>query len=356
MFMVKGKKERPSSAESLNELGIIRQIAEKIHPDNASGPLWPGDDAWAGPPDADGMVELATDDTLVEGVHFSWDIFSPGDVGIKLIYACASDIAAMAGTPDYALVSWAVPKNTEREVIAGIAGGIGEACGELNISLVGGDTVATEGTMVLTAFIRGRVESEQLCRRKGAKPGDIIALTGGLGASWSGLAYLRGRLEGVQGEVTFELPVERHLRPKPRLEEARRLAQTGLVTSMADTSDSLSTQLYHLCRASGVGVEIEQESLPLCEGAKAAADFLGVEPLQVALGAGEDFELLITLKPGAKIEDIRLPADLQISLIGRVVEEDRGLSLIHAGSRLPLEETGYMHFKKSEDDIYSILR
>jgi thiamine-monophosphate kinase len=300
------------------------------------------------------MLELATCDMMVEGSHFSWDIFSPQDVGIKLIYTSASDIAAMAGIPGYALLSWALPQNIKRETVAGLAEGIEKACQELEIRLAGGDTIATKERMVLACFIHGRVEKSLLCRRSGAKPGDIIALTGKMGASWSGLAYLRGKLSGLEMTDDLDCAVQRYLRPFPRLAPARLLAESGQVTSMADTSDSLSTQLFHLCRASGVGVNMVAESIPLAQTAVTAADALGLEWFRVALGAGEDYELLLTLKPNTKLESIHLPDGLPLTAVGKVVSQEQGLTVNISGKPTPLEEFGYMHFGEGskDNDIY----
>ena len=348
---------RSVSAKPWGELAIIQELVDKFYSSSADNPLLPGDDAWVGASPDGQMMELATCDMMVEGSHFGWDIFSPQDVGIKLIYSTASDIAAMAGIPSYALLSWALPQDVKRETVGAIAEGISRACRELRIDLVGGDTVATRERMVLACFMRGKVERDFLCRRKGAQPGDLIAVTGEMGASWSGLAFLKGKLAGLEMSADLNSAIERYLRPLPRLETARQLAESGQVTSMADTSDSLSTQLYHLCRASGVGVNIDAKNIPVAKTALTAADYFGLERFKVALGGGEDYELLVTLKPNTRLESINLSNRLPITLIGKVVSAEQGLLVNTSGKSIPLQEFGYMHFGEGNknNDIYSYL-
>lgn len=343
------------SAKPWGELAIIQEVVDRFYSSSADNPLLPGDDAWVGEETDKHMLELATCDMMVEGSHFSWDIFSPQDVGIKLVYSTASDIAAMAGIPGYVLLSWALPQDVQRETVGAIAEGISQACRELKIDLVGGDTVATKERMVLACFIRGKVESNFLCRRRGAQPGDFIAVTGEMGASWSGLAFLKRKLAGLEMPGNLNYAIERYLRPLPRLETARQLAESGKVTSMADTSDSLSTQLHHLCRASGVGVNIDAESIPVAETALTAANHFGLERFKVALGAGEDYELLVTLKPNTQLQSINLPKGLPITVIGKVVSAEQGLTVNISGKSISLQEFGYMHFGEGNknNDIYS---
>ena len=256
---------------------------------------------------------LLTTDMIVEGVHFTKRA-TPFEIGWKAMAVNISDIAAMGGIPKYALVSAGVPRNKSIRFLKEITGGVEAIAGKFNISVIGGDTNSSPN-VVLSVTIIGEVEKKCLVKRNGAKPRDLVFVTGAIGEGRS-----------------------RHLNFMPRLKEARILVKNYKINSMIDLSDGLNLDLNRLAEASSVGVHICKSLIPLSK--KSA-------PLKKAISLGEDFELLFTASRNESKKIIRrmgTKSDLPISLIGKVVK-GRGVHIIEEeGKRRRLEPAGYTHF------------
>ena len=213
------------------------------------------------------------------------------------------------------------------------------------MAVIGGDTVASPGGLIVTVTLTGRVPAHQMLRRSGAQVGDLIFVTGPLGEAAAGLKLLRQDLELPQ-ELQAAL-TEAHLRPRPQLRAGRLLAQEGLATALIDTSDGIATDLYHICRASGVGARIPAGAVPVSPRVMAAAPHLGCAPLDLALFGGEDYLLLFTAKPAAAK---RLPASFSRAglaaplPLGHIVPGDRVVLLTSAGE-VDISGQGYDHFR-----------
>lgn len=254
---------------------------------------------------------LLTCDMIIEGTHFSGKA-SPFQIGWKAVAVNISDIASMGGIPRYALVSAGIPRDKGAKFLKEITRGIETISRKFNISIIGGDTNNSR-KIVLNVTLIGEVEKNSVIRRDGARTGDLIFVTGCLG----------------EGKA-------KHLKFLPRLKEARILARNFRIHSMIDLSDGLAMDLNRLARASRVGACIYKSLIPLSEKS---------EPLDRAIVAGEDFELLFTasIKESKKIiKRMGRIEDLAITLIGEVVDGRFGVQLIgEEGKIRPLKPKGF---------------
>lgn len=305
-----------------------------------------GDDAAVVEPGAGELI--LTTDLLMEGVHFTLDSISARDLGAKAIVVNVSDVAAMGGSPRFALSSVALSPGVEAAWVIEMTGGMRDACREYGLSLVGGDTNRGE-LMVISVAVVGEVAPGRAVRRSGAGPGDAIVVTGALGAAAGGLALSRAT-HAVSAAGLSE-PWGRELadalaRPVARVGEGQTLAQVG-ATAMMDLSDGLAKDLNRLCEASGVGAHVELAAVPVAEPLRAAAPSLRVDALELALGGGEDYELLATLDPSAVERATGELADrfgVTLTRVGRIIDGRGVVAVDTDGREIPLEPKGWDHF------------
>jgi thiamine-monophosphate kinase len=260
--------------------------------------------------EADGL--LLTVDVLVEGVDFDFAYCSGADAGWKALVASVSDIAAMGGTARRAVVGLLLPAQTSLGVAEGIADGVTEAAEHYRVNVVGGD-VSSASEVGLAVSMTGALEDGPVTRG-GAKAGELLCVTGELGGAAAGLAALRA------GRGTdFEDASRRQLRPQARAKEGTALARTG-ATAMIDLSDGLAPDLGHLAEASGVGCEIEVDAIPMEPQALEVAAALSLDPFELAVAGGEDFELLVALPENAVPEARAALDDLgtKLTVLGRL--------------------------------------
>jgi thiamine-monophosphate kinase len=314
----------------VDELDLVRWIVERT-PWGEAVKVGPGDDAAviASRPDRDIVFTI---DEVVEGVHFRLDGEGPGpaatlpQVGFKAYASAASDLAAMGAEPLAAVVAASLPARLGAQAGRAIHEGVMEAARMTGLPLVGGNITGTPGPLAVTVACLGTAAEGRAFLRSGARPGDMLYVTGELGGSILG----------------------RHLRPLPRFDEARRLRSLGGVTAMMDISDGLALDLSRMCEASGAGALIVAEAVPVSNAARELARVTGRSALDHALGDGEDYELLFAI--GAehvdKIEsEWNLPT--RLSRIGRVVERAAGLVIEEGGRAAPLEATGFAHLQQT---------
>ncbi|MGH2757118.1 MAG: thiamine-phosphate kinase [Actinomycetota bacterium] len=296
----------------------------------AEGEVWTGDDAAV-----IGMGERAvfTTDVMTEHVDFEFAWATGADVGYKLIAVNVSDVAAMGAIPSKAVATMTVVVDLELAVIDGITEGMKAAAGRWGVSIVGGD-IGRGSEVSLSLALLGDLPGPPLLR-SGARSGDAICVTGSLGGAAAGLLALRSglvdrdaldaELEQPSGADALATLAARQLRPNARLEESRRIAESG-ATAMIDISDGLALDLNRLLTASGVGCEIAASAIPIDPEIAAALDRLqGPEPARLALTGGEDFELLFTIEPDL-VEDVQVAVDevgTSVTLIGRTTEDGR---------------------------------
>jgi thiamine-monophosphate kinase len=249
-----------------------------------------GDDAAAWQPSRSNRSVITTD-ALVEGVHFTRDAMSAPDVGWRALASNLSDVAAMGARPVLATIALGFPAGTDPEWVLGCYDGIAALAKRARCAIAGGDLTRAPA-IVLSITVVGEVRPSNLKRRDGARPGDVFAVTGPLGASRAGL---RIALEhaGPASDPAAAAALAAFRSPEPRLREGRWLAGSRHVRAMMDVSDGLSTDLARLCAASGVGAVVE--TIPVHPAARAVAARTGDDAEAWALGGGEDFELLVSV-------------------------------------------------------------
>ena len=282
---------------------------------------------------APGRRLLVTTDVLVDGVHFRPDLSEPHDWGWKAVAANLSDVAAMGGEPRWLVVALTVPPGIPLERLERVYAGLAEACQAFGVVLVGGDTSSGPA---LSLAVTALGEAEQVVTRAGARPGDRLAVTGPLGAAAAGLALLQRGDAGAR-ELLGRFPhlAAAHRRPRPDLAAGPRLARAG-ATAMLDVSDGLAGDALHLADASGVGLEVVDGAVPVADGVAEAAALLGRDPVELALGGGEDFVLAAALPRAADLGGV-------VDCGRFVADPARRVRETPAGPR-PLAGLAYDHF------------
>ncbi|GIX47580.1 MAG: thiamine-monophosphate kinase [Candidatus Tectimicrobiota bacterium] len=289
---------------------------------------------------------LLTTDTQEEEVHFRRAWATPEDIGWRCLAVNVSDIAAMGGMPVAAVVALSLPPDLEVAFVEGLYDGLQAVATAYSCPIVGGNVSKTAGKLAVTISVLGEVPRGQALRRSGARVGDEIWVTGTLGEAKAGLEALRHapRLAGLATERVCE----RYRRPRPRLHEAWYLREHGGLHSLIDLSDGLSSDLAHICQASGVGAVLEAAQLPLAEETRRVAAALGADPLAYALHGGEDFELCFTAPPGriAPLQaDFTRRFQCPLTRVGYICA-GRGVTLqLPDGRCHPLPVAGYDHFQ-----------
>lgn len=298
-----------------------------------------GDDAAAVALPA-GELLLITTDMLMEDVHFRLSWRNLPALGWKALAQNLSDIAAMGGTPTDAVIAIAIPNSVTPEMIEEIYTGMAELARKARVDIIGGDTVRSSGPLVMSLTVHGRVAGNEMLTRAGARAGDALYVTGTLGRAAAGLQLLDSGRE-IPAELTNA--VDGQLRPIPRLAAGRALACSGLVSAMMDLSDGVATDIHRMCRASGVGVSIDSQAIPIAEVVKKTCSWLNTgDPLQLALTGGEDFELMFTASPNAEAELRNLLAPLELTRIGDMTaSRELLLSTAEGETELPW---GFTHF------------
>jgi thiamine-monophosphate kinase len=282
-------------------------------------------------------------DALVEDVHFRWSTTDARSLGHKALAVNLSDLAAMGARPLGFLLSLTVPGDAGAEQLRGLSRGLLDAARAAECPLVGGDTTAGPVWMLsITAL--GEVRRGRALLRSGARAGDRILVTGELGGAALGLALLES---GRARSAAARAHVRRQLRPVARLDAAARLAASRFVTAAIDVSDGLVQDLGHVLRASGVGGVVDVDRVPLARGLGALCARQGLDPLELALAGGEDYELLFCVSPRAPAPDVlarRLAC--RVSEIG-VIAPGRGLRMMQGRARFQRPLRGFDHFKPS---------
>jgi thiamine-monophosphate kinase len=282
---------------------------------------------------------LVTTDFSLEGVHFRRDWHPAASVGHRCLARGLSDIAAMGGNPVAAFLSLALPPNLSQAWIGAFIAGLLRLGKKYGVTLAGGDTAQSPNGILADIVVLGTAPKGKALLRSGACPGDRLYVTGELGGSAAALRMMEERL-GKEGKLRPN-DYPRHFFPDPRLEVGRILREKSFVTAMVDTSDGLSTDLAHICEESGVGAELQAESIPRAKVGKPRQ----LVSLELALHGGEDYELLFTA-PTAKKVPSRI-AGVKVTQIGCIIRERR-MFLETNGKTSVLKPAGWEHFAKSD--------
>lgn len=312
----------------LSEDELIAAIGRVL---SGAGPevrIGPGDDAAVFAPSA-GAELVVTTDILVEGVHFDRALTSARDLGGKAITVNVSDVAAMAASPRTAVCALVLPDDVDASWVMELVGGMRAACDEYAMWLVGGDLSAGP-TLTIGMTVIGEVARGRAIGRAGAEPGDAVVVTGEFGGAAAGLREARA------GRASEAALLRAHFRPVARVGEARVLARHG-ARAIIDVSDGLALDLSRLCSASGVGVRLTTNAIPVAEGAT----------LDEALGGGEDYELLAAVPPSA-IEpartELREGFGVALTHVGEFVAGRDLVSIDENGVESMLRAMGWDHF------------
>jgi thiamine-monophosphate kinase len=309
----------------LNEFEVIGRISALLPPAPPEVLVSLGDDCAV--LEIGDRMWVAASDMLVCGHHFK-DWATPEDVGYKAVAVNASDVAAMGGTPRFVLTSGGAPgPETALHCFEGVI----EACQRFGVYPLGGDTTRADALTVDVAIL-GELASQPVLR-SGARPGDLLAVTGELGAAAAGLLALE------QGKTNPERLVRRCLQPEPRLEAGRVAASLG-ANAMIDLSDGLASDLRHVCDRSGVGCVVDLDLLPVNDDTRELARSLGRDPEVLAATGGEDYELLVCA-PRTVLDALAQNVEVPLTVIGEITEGD--VVFRHGGE--PVDGlSGWNHF------------
>lgn len=342
--------EKRSEINQLGEFGLIDRISANFSLTNSTSIKGIGDDAAV--IDAGEDFVLISTDMLVEGIHFDLSYMPIQHLGYKAVAVNVSDIAAMNGKAEQITVSIALSNRFSLEAIDALYAGIKSACDSYGVDLVGGDTTASMSGLIISISVVGRVKKENVVYRSGAKPTDIICVTGDLGAAFMGLQILEREKEVFltnpdmqPGIEQYEYLVGRQLKAEARTDIVFELAELGILpTSMIDVSDGLASELFHLGKNSNVGVRIFEDKIPIDSLTFETAIEFKMDPVTCALNGGEDYELLFTISQ-ADFEKVKNHAD--IHFIGYVHEKkEQNILITKAGTPVPLQAQGWNHFRE----------
>jgi len=335
---------------SLGEFGLIDHLTKNIELQNASSIVGVGDDGAV--IDHFGKQTVISTDLLVEGVHFDL-IYTPlKHLGYKSVIANISDIYAMNATPTQLVISLGLSNRFSVEAVDELYEGIYAACEKYGVDLVGGDTTSSQKGLIISITAIGEVTPDTFVKRSTAQKGDLICVSGDLGASYIGLLFLEREKKiylespGVQPDLEGEAyVVGRLLKPEARKDIIEFLAAQKIQpTSMMDISDGLSSEILHICKQSELGCVLYEEKIPIAEATKQAAFKFELDPTACALSGGEDYELLFTI-PQSEYD--KLVLNEQISVIGYMTDAEQGAKLFtKGGSKYPITAQGWNHMKE----------
>lgn len=333
---------------ALGEFGLIDHLTAGIklyHKETVKGV---GDDAAV--IDTGEKMMLVSTDLMVEGIHFDMVYVPLKHLGYKAAIVNISDIAAMNGIPKQMTVSLAVSSKFPVEALEELYTGIRFACDRYKVDLVGGDTSSSNKGLIISVTIIGEAKKDEIVYRNGAKPGDLICVTGDLGSAYMGLLLLEREKTvfrsnpDMQPELDgFDYQVGRQLKPEARTDLRETLVKLGIrPTSMIDISDGLASESLHLCKQSGTGCRLYEEKIPINPQTKDLAMEFKLIPSVAALSGGEDYEILFTI---SQIDYEKIKDAEGISVIGHMCDASEGKSMVTPdGKQVELTAQGWDGF------------
>jgi len=326
--------EQRTEIENLGEFGLIDHLTKNFEIQNASTVLSIGDDAAV--IDHFGKQTVVTTDMLLEGVHFDLMYTPLKHLGYKSVVVNLSDIYAMNATPTQITIAIGFSNRFSVEALEEFYEGVQIACEKYGVDLIGGDTCSSQKGLVISVTAIGEVAPEKFIKRSTAESGDLICVSGDLGAAFLGLTLMEREkkifLENPQVQPNLENEdyiVGRLLKPDARKDIIELLEQMEVKpTAMMDISDGLSSEILHLCKQSELGCRIYEDKIPLHEATKAAAFKFGLDATVCALNGGEDYELIFTMKQS---DYDKITLQEEISVIGYMCDKEEGTKLITKG-------------------------
>ena len=334
----------------LGHFGLIDRLTEGVEVSNSSTVVGVGDDAAV--IDAGDKYMLLSTELFMEGVHFDLTYFPLKHLGYKVVVAAMSDIIAMNGTPRQLTLSLGISARFAVEHLEELYEGVKVACNEYGIDLVGGDTSASINGLTIGVSAVGEVAKDKLVRRSGAKKNDLVCITSDLGAAYMGLHLLERERIALDGHPNptpqfegHEYILRRWLKPDLRLDVVKALEAEGIVpTSMIDITDGLASDALQLCKASGCGIRLYLERIPIAAETRAMADELNADPIVAMLNGGDDYELMFTVPLEMQEKVLRFGG---VDVIGHMTE--RGAVLVTPeGGELQLTAPGFATKQKGE--------
>ncbi len=348
------EKTKRTDVNKLGEFGLIEHLTRKAVPNNPSTIKGVGDDAAV--IDNEALATVISTDLLVEGIHFDL-MYSPlKHLGYKAVVVNLSDIYAMNAIPKQVTVSLAFSNRFSVEALEELYEGIYAACRHYRVDLIGGDTTSSLKGLLISITAIGQAEKEKITYRNTAKVGDLICVSGNLGAAYLGLQLLEREkqifLENPDVQPDLEdqqYLMERQLKPEARKDMIEAFAKNQLIpTAMIDVSDGLSSELYHICKQSGVGAFVEESGVPIHPDAQMMAIKFNLDPITCALSGGEDYELLFTIDP-QDVEKVKYLPDIYI--MGEIVSKEQGIKLHTKGGNIhDLPAQGWVHFDPNQNN------
>ena len=341
---------RPSESSQRSEFDFINALRQRAASTSPSVVAGIGDDA-AVFRSASGKDTIITADLLVEDIDFRRTTTPPYLLGHKALAVSLSDIAAMGSRPLWSLISIGVPGDVwQTDFVDRLYDGLLDLANRYGVQLIGGDTSRTTENIVIDSIVAGECMTNMAVMRSGAKAGDQIYVTGSLGAAAAGLrliergAHLAEQNLGDDDSQKLDHVLLRQLRPEPRVGWGIVLGEERLASSMIDLSDGLSSDLNRLCAASGMGALIDSSLLPIDNRVSELCGRRALDPLQLALHGGEDFELLFTVKPADVPRLPRRVDGVEIKRIGEMTGAAEGVRISEGARTWDLKPGGWIHF------------
>lgn len=334
----------------IGEFGLIDHLTKNIELQNASSVLGVGDDAAV--IDHFGRQTVITTDLLIEGVHFDLGYTPLKHLGYKSVIVNLSDVYAMNAVPTQIIISLGISNRFSVEALDEFYEGVYAACSRYGVDLVGGDTTASQKGFIISVTALGEVAPDKFVKRSTAQKGDLLCVSGDLGAAYVGLLFLEREKRifvespGVQPDLENEsYVIGRLLKPEARKDIVEFFAQQEITpTSMMDISDGLSSEILHICKDSNLGCVLYEEKIPVHEDMKKAAFKFEIDPTACALSGGEDYELLFTI---AQSDYDKLVLNEQISVVGYMTELEQGAHIItKGGGKHAITAQGWNHLAK----------
>ena len=351
--MFENSQGNKTNLSEMGEFGLIDHLTKHFTPKLESTVKGIGDDAAV--LNFDGKETLISTDLLVEGVHFDLAYMPLKHLGYKAVMVNLSDIYAMNGTATQITVSIAVSNRFPVEALEELYSGIQLAAKIYNIDVVGGDTTSSTTGLLISVTAIGHAEKEDVVYRNGAKPNDLLVVTGDLGAAYMGLQVLEREKEVFKANPNaqpdldqYTYLIERQLKPEARKDIPPLLKALDVKpTSMIDISDGLSSEIIHICKNSGVGANLFEEKIPLDPALISVCEEFELDSTTICLSGGEDYELLFTIDQN---DYDKIKANPNLTVIGHMTEESEGRHLVtRANQKVELISRGWNSMNEEEN-------